>query len=338
MIQSLAALAMVCLHLFDRYDYSGLYQPLLYIGDYPLCFYFAQLSDWCVMGFAFCSGYSHYRMSLTLTKKEYKSRSLTRLLSLYCNYWIALILAVIVSIFISQADIMPGQFWEFLGNFSSIICTYNISWWYLLIYAIIVFLSPFLLENAKKNNSVMVSILFSFVYCFGYYFRFLLGNYWVFEKIGKLCMTVFEYMLGVIFAKGRLFTKIYGVVSRISKHVSLMVCYVAVGIVFIMMLLGHTLISGNIIFAPVNGIIIITAFWLWDKPDPVKHFLIFIGKHSTNIWLTHLFLYASLFTNLVFIAKYPPVIFCFMIVLTIVVSMGVELFMVPIREKIRTVI
>lgn len=337
MIQGLAVLAMVCLHLFDRYDFNGLYHPFLYIGEYPLCFYLAQLSDWCVMGFAFCSGYSHYRMFTTQTKEKYKKRSFSRLTSLYCNYWLILVLVVIISMLKGQTDNIPGSFLEFLGNFSTIICTYNISWWYLLSYALIVIMSPWLLKNAKKYNSVIVILIFFSIYCIGYYFRYPLGSFWISEKIGKLFMTIFEYILGAIFAKEKAFTTIYGRIRKVYKCIPATIFYGSIIIIFIGIMLSHTLISGNIIFAPINGIMIILTFSYWSKSSLVKKFFLFMGTHSTNIWLTHLFLYASLFTNFVFIVKYPPLIFCFMIVLTVGISMMIELIMKPIREKIRKI-
>ena len=61
MLQGLSVLAMVVLHLFDSVDFQGLYTPLLYLAGKPVIFYFAQLSDFCVMGFAFCSGYGLYK-------------------------------------------------------------------------------------------------------------------------------------------------------------------------------------------------------------------------------------------------------------------------------------
>ena len=58
MLQGLSVLAMVWLHLFDR-DYTGLFSPVLFVGGVPLSFYLGQLSDFCVFGFAFLSGYAH---------------------------------------------------------------------------------------------------------------------------------------------------------------------------------------------------------------------------------------------------------------------------------------
>ena len=66
MIQGLSVLAMVWLHLFDTWNYEGVFKPLVFFKGIPLAVYVAQLSDFCVMGFAFCSGYAHY----ILTEKE----------------------------------------------------------------------------------------------------------------------------------------------------------------------------------------------------------------------------------------------------------------------------
>ena len=73
MLQGISVLAMVCLHLFDNLNYSDLFTPLIMLKGYPLIFYFAQLSDFCVMGFAFCSGYAH--MKLFRQKNYYKKKT-----------------------------------------------------------------------------------------------------------------------------------------------------------------------------------------------------------------------------------------------------------------------
>lgn len=89
-IQGLSVLAMLCLHLFCRYDFSNLYTPTFYLFGYPICFYFAQISDFCVMGFAFCSGYAHY--FLFETDQFYFYNRIKSLLKLIVNFWIVLIL------------------------------------------------------------------------------------------------------------------------------------------------------------------------------------------------------------------------------------------------------
>ena len=58
-LKGIAILMMLCLHLFDR-DYTNLYQPLLYLDNVPISYYLGQISDCCVVLYAFCSGYGHY--------------------------------------------------------------------------------------------------------------------------------------------------------------------------------------------------------------------------------------------------------------------------------------
>ena len=68
------------------------------------------------------------------------------------------------------------------------------------------------------------------------------------------------------------------------------------------------------------GYAIIVIFHYTKKPAFVERFFLFIGKHSTNIWLTHMFFYTILFENFVFIAKYPLLIFIFMLAITVGIS------------------
>lgn len=59
----------------------------------------------------------------------------------------------------------------------------------------------------------------------------------------------------------------------------------------------------------------------------MKTIFLFLGKHSTNIWLTHMFFYSCLFKGLVIIVRYPLFILLFMFLLCIMTSyviMGIE--------------
>lgn len=52
----------------------------------------------------------------------------------------------------------------------------------------------------------------------------------------------------------------------------------------------------------------------------INEISLFLGKHSTNIWLVHVFFYAIIFKDLVFKAKYPILILLFMLLLCIATS------------------
>lgn len=85
-VVQVSVLAMLVLHLFDRLDFQGLYYLLLYFMRKPVVFYFAQISDFCVMGFAFCSGYGLYKQYTKYDEKKYFSDRLKGIRKLLVNY------------------------------------------------------------------------------------------------------------------------------------------------------------------------------------------------------------------------------------------------------------
>ena len=76
----------------------------------------------------------------------------------------------------------------------------------------------------------------------------------------------------------------------------------------------------QLIVAPITGIIVLMCFHLWDKPEWMEKSFLLLGKHSTNIWLIHMFFYLVLFKNFIFRLKEPALIFVGMFVLCIVIS------------------
>lgn len=329
MLQGLSVLAMVCLHLFDTLNYSDLFTPLITLKGFPLVFYFAQLSDFCVMGFAFCSGYAHMKL---FHQKDYYKKRLVSLLSLYCNFWIILFLFTLVSVAVGQADFMPGDITTFLKTFTTISPAYNGAWWYLPVYAVIVLISPLVLKASDKVNSVVVFIFSLAVYCGGYYLRFKQRTPYEFINwFGSFGTTFFEYMIGVICCKERVFEKIGKIVSKLKP---VTVCVASI-LAFVAMLLGHTLVVRSLVVAPATGFVIICILKFCPRPKFVDKILGFFGTHSTNIWFTHMFFYLVLFNKLVYVAKYPVPIFLFMLVICVAVSYVINFIYKPVDKQIR---
>lgn len=173
------------------------------------------------------------------------------------------------------------------------------------------------------------------MYLAAFYIRFQLPhNSWALDQFGKLGMTLFEYMMGVYCVKLGVFDKIQKAVRRLPiialNVLLLLVVFAAV--------YARAKIIPSVVFAPISGFLFLTAFWLWNKPRFVEKSLLFVGKHSTNIWLVHMFFYASIFDKLVFVARYPIAILAFMLLLTIASSVIIHLIHDPISKKIDTLI
>lgn len=328
MIQGLSVLAMVWLHLFNR-NYIGLFTPVLFWDGVPLSFYISQLCDFCVFGFAFCSGYGHMKQGDSL--KLYKHR-LKSLLLLLCNYWLIILVFSIISIILGEYSYMPGSVGELIMNVTTLDNSYNGAWWYMFSYIILVVLSPVLMKGVRRFHPIVVLGIGFVIYCISFYIRFYYPvSNWFFAKMGPLGMTLFEYLIGAECSNYQLFSKIHA--KRI--HISNKICGVVEGLVLIGILYGHTKIIPNVFIAPITGFVIIIIFHFVRKPNVIKQFFLFIGSHSTNIWLTHMFFYSVLFEDLVYIAKYPLFIFVFMLGIVISVSIILKTILKSIQCVIR---
>ena len=255
MIQGLAVLAMVILHLFDTLEYRGKFTPLIYFGEYPIIYYFAQLSDFCVMAFAFCSGYAHMTQ---YGNASYFKHRLIRLLGVYINFWIILVLFSIISVLIGNGAQMPGNLQTFMGNFTTLHLSYNGAWWYLLTYAFIIFSSPLLLSLSKfssKGKTIAVFGFMAVVYGISYYERFKVqsSNWFVYQAV-LYGMTMVEYMMGSIAFDRKLFTRLLNLWNKIFHNKFFDV--VASALLFIMLLWGRTKVIPSSFAAPISGFIL----------------------------------------------------------------------------------
>ena len=284
------------------------------------------------MGFAFCSGYA--QMSLYTesdSQRLFYMRRIKSLCGLMINYWIVLVVFNLVSCLIGNANQMPGDFLTFIRNvfFDP---TYNGAWWYMYAYIFIVLVSPVLLKIVQKWNIGYVIVLGGVMYVLSYFIRFHLDNAgWILSKVGPVGMTVAEYLVGAVFFQYQILSRIY----KYWKKLPGITQGVASVILVVGMLWMRTKIVPSLFIAPITGIVIIVLFHFWKKPKWIEKIFLFVGKHSTNIWLTHMFFYLTLFVNLVYIVKYPFLIFIFMMGITIVVSIGIQFIQKKIFKLIR---
>lgn len=329
-LQGIAILMMLFLHLFDRHDFDGIFSPSFFIKGIPVTYFLAQLSDCCVMLYAFCSGYGHYA-SMGNTK-SYKKR-LNKLFLFFINYWIALTLFVIIGI-VLKSSYIPGNIIDIMGNYTGLYESYNASYWYVAVYALLVIISPFILKCIKKNT-VLVFVITGILYCIGYAFRYeiFLANPiadFVITKAGKFLMTLFEYSIGTICSKEKYISKIAIIFDKVGRKRS--ICFISC--VLIVITYVHGSILQNMIFAPINGIIIIIAYKYIISFDAIKKVFLYFGTHSTNIWFVHFYFCTNMFGNSVYYAKYPLFIYLLLIALSLFCSYIINIVYKPIRQSL----
>ena len=328
MVQGLSVIAMVLLHLFCTYNYADKYTPLLFFRGVPLCFYIAQLSDFCVFGFAFCSGYGHM---VNYGKSGFYKDRLKGLLAVLCNYWMVLCVFSVISIVSGQAEFMPGGIRKFIMSALLVITPYNGAWWYLFTYAVLVLSSPVLLKAVERYHHLTVLAAGFMVYCAAYYVRFrVISANWLVTQFGLFGMTLFEYLIGAVCSKIHFVTWLRDRWNRVPKLVQWSITVFLISA----MLYGRTKIIPTLFVAPLTGSVLIALFVLWKKPRWIEQIFFYAGRHSTNIWLTHMFFYLVLFKNLVYKAKYPVFIFAFMMVIVTAVSVLLQRIQKPIHKAV----
>ena len=113
-----------------------------------------------------------------------------------------------------------------------------------------------------------------------------------------------------------------------------MIQWIVTVTLMLVMLYGRTKIIPSLFVAPVTGSVIMALLVLCRKPMLIEQVFTLFGKHSTNIWLTHMFFYLAPFQRFVYRAKYPFCIFSFMMVITTVLSVLLQYIQKTIRKAI----
>ena len=320
MAKGLAILAMVALHLFCRLDNLP-YQPLIFVGSTPLVYYLGLFGDMCVSIYCFCSGYAHY-----LLYKEnhciYKKRIPVKALRFLTNYWIIVLLFSGLGLVFDDTNTIPGSLADFLGNFLLFHQSYNGAWWFVITYLILLLSSPFIAFFIQRIPAAPMLLVSGAIYCISYLFRYVFSwdiqnviVQWFWTQLILFGTSQFAYIVGMIFRKYRFISKLRNVrTSRYHTHF-----IVSIYLIPILLFLIHCQIQ-TVAIAPITGILTLVCFFLWEKPRWIRRFFLFMGKHSTNILLCHMFFYAVLFKDFVFIARYPILIYIMMLLVCIGVS------------------
>lgn len=334
MTKGIAILLMLLLHLFCTREYNNLFTPLIMIGETPLIYYVGLFGDCCVAIYCFCSGYG----LMSLYKKnpeEYNKKNLVRICKLYINFWIILFLFVILLGYITGN--FNNHFMNlkvFILNFTAISVTYNGAWWFLTTYIILVILSKGINKIIEKYNAILILIISFMIYfiCYiQYWHKIIVLNgdilNWAVKQTTLLGTSQLAYLVGSIFANKKIYSKIYEIFHKIKfKNI------IAI-ILIILMVVFHGFIQTAFI-SPFTGISFIILFNLIEKPKFLNDLLYYFSQHSTNIWLIHMFFYMTYFKDLIFLAKYPILIFLWLIVLCLISSYIVKFIYNIIAKKL----
>ena len=316
MAQGLAIIGMVMLHLFCRLDNLP-YNVHLFIAGTPLIYYLGLFGDLCIPIFCFCSGYAQY--VLFDRNDSYKKDRLKRINKFIIHFWSVLIMFSIIGLIIQSPD-LPRSFSEFMGNMFLYKLSYNGAWWFVITYIILILIFPAIHRIVEKWNPLVVFILSGGIYFVAYVCEMMIPNLftnhvlsWIYTQTFLIGRTQFPFIVGMLFYRFKVIENLKDKI-RNKKTATIMLAFIV-----ILMIVVHS-IEQSMIVAPITGLVTLTCFHLWEKPEFIEKILLFLGKHSTNIWLTHMFFYLVLFKDFVFKVKEPILILVVMFAICIVTS------------------
>lgn len=333
--KGVAIIAMIMLHLFCRLGDIP-YTPLIWMGDTPLIYYLGLFGDICVPIYCFCAGYTHYLLQ-NQDRNGFIRQIPLRILRFLANYWIIVVLFSLVGLLFDPSGSIPGSFKTFIGNMLVVGMSYNGAWWFVTTYLFLLILSPLAGRITQKIPAVLLCILSGSFYFAAYIFRFQwiiqLDNpilNWCWQQFILFGTSQFSYMLGMITFKCRIPEILRNFFSK-PRHQ--LFRYIIIVTLPVLLFVVHC-VEQSLILAPITAMAVLVSLFLTNLPAWADRTLAFLGKHSTNIWFTHMFFYLTLFPGLVFSVKYPILIFLLMFTICISVSCIIDAIYRPIRLKI----
>lgn len=321
---------MLFLHLFNR-DYNGLFQPMVFIGSQPLSYYISLFCDACVPIFAFVSGYGLY-VKFRQDPQGYAYANGTRVKKLYLNFWIIVILFVVILGFFLGAEGYPGSVQKLLLNLTAIDTSYNGAWWFLTVYILFVLTSAFWFRLLERLNPYVFLSALLMVYGVAFYFRIYrtelfensIAN-WFHRQSALYFCTLLQFMLGAFALKYAWHREVCNLFDRIKfKNTAALT-----GI--LLLVLFHGLVP-NFIVAPFTGLGFIFLFLQLDLHASVNKLIDFFMPHATNIWLVHMFFYMIYFPEFIYSPKFVVPIFALLVVLSLLSSYLIKAIEKPLTK------
>ncbi len=204
--------------------------------------------------------------------------------------------------------------------------SYNGAWWYLHSYVLLLLLPPAVLLFPVKKLPPAVGLAGCFLLQVGFNllarcipFPTAVGIApvdYLGEELRRLCSILPAVWAGACLCRARAVERLGAWGNRrFSPRAGRALLFAAYAILFA----GYTLLHKAVLCGAV-GVLTFLLFNLWKKSAPVRKIFLFLGCHSTNIWLTHMFFYVSVFPGLVQKAVYPIPMLLFLLALTVASS------------------
>ena len=328
-LKGIAILLMLLLHLFNTQErVAACTTYVMFWNHKPLVYALSRVAGFCVPIYLFVSGYGH-AISLLRGRLNF-GHCLQRIRKLYVNFWLIFFIFIPIACWV-QPTAYPRGATVFLQNMIGLAFSYNKEWWFLLPYVVLALLSPFLFRAvAQKTNTgdyrigkaplLLTAAVYLLVTTCGKYLPDSLSQQPLIVLFLNTLKLLFVFIAAAAFAFNQWFERLQAWPRR-KSHLFL-VCLLA--LCLLRMSLGPSFLNAFFV------LVCIPLYVLLSRPNWLKRFLMFFGKHSTNMWLCHTFFAYYIWGEWFYGLRYPLLIYLALVAASLCVSMLVE----PVYQRI----
>lgn len=324
--KGLAILLMVCHHLFafpDRLN-NVYFSSIIPFSNNYLELQTGSFGKICVSMFLFLSGYGLYKSYLRNGYFKFED-SIKRIKKFLLNYWIVFILFVPIGLIWFGYN---RDFNIFITNFFVLSSSYNGEWWFARLYIELLLLFPILKYLLNKNTIFYFCI--SLILCvlpleIHVLFELLpqlsiIKNNLIYNDLIQMLIWQPIFVLGCLTAKCDLFKVVNTFLFRMKLNKNYMYILVISFCVTARLNIPHLLkIDASYVDILITPIIILFCTNIISKLK-IKNIFIILGRHSSNIWLTHTFFVYYYFQKIAFYPKISLLIVIWVCLLSIASS------------------
>ena len=337
--KGIAILLMLYHHLFVLQERIHCeYFSVLNIFGFNVEVTLANFSKLCVCIFVFLTGYGLYYSLIKYSENIFLSykKLIKRAFSFLFNYWVIFLTFIPIGICLGVykfdiSDILCA----FLGANTS---RYSSEWWYISQYLVLLFIFPslnYLFSKAKLYKKIIVLSVYIMVYALAKISTSIFSNNVFFDYyIGKLkpSFVIITFVVGFLCAKYDIYSKTISLLNKYRLNKTIFsVCILIISII-IRVMFSNNAEGMHVDFIVVPMFIVGSTTLLYNTC--ISKILIYLGKHSTNMWLTHTFWCYYFWQPIVFLPYVSTFIFIWLIVLSLLTSYIINLVHIPLSNLI----
>lgn len=313
-LKGVAILMMIFLHLFNQLPNVLLCHNLIFIDDLPLVYVLSRFMN-PVGLFLLLGGYGLYKVWYKGDNHRW-----SRILKLYIHFWVILTIFVTIGHFILP-HVYPGDFFKIIENYTSFKTSYNGELWFLLPYAFLSVISPFICRVVIRIKWYLIVLgtlglkVFSIFLVTRCADNFIVASQAVAIFL-QIINMLFNFTLGILAARFSIIEKIHALIKNslapilIKKRIKYAHAFICVTIIILV------IISGNLKYNFFYDFFLILILAVTPFPVSLSNILVSLGRKSMDMWMIHSWFCYYLFKQFIYGFKYPIIIYTVLVIIS----------------------